>query len=94
MGAQGTATIDFGSTPVSEASIAVTGQGSIGSSSFAEAFLQDNSTGDNDAAAHKALAFLAKCYCDTLIAGTGFTIRVLMTDGSATGTFKVNWVWN
>lgn len=96
MGAMGIATIDFGSTPVSEASVAVTGQGGfVAASSEAEAFFQTGSTAGNDATAHKALAFLAdEPFCDTFVDSVGFTIRVLLPNGVATGQFKIPWVWN
>ena len=91
----GTATVDFGSTPVSEASIAVTGQGGILTTSKVEAWVQEESTAGNSTTAHKALAFIARCYCRALVAGTGFTVDVLLMEGAlATGTFKVEWVWS
>ena len=95
MGAQGTVTINFGATPVSEASEVVTGVAGILLGSHVEVFLQEDSTGDNNAVAHKALAFLAKKpYADTIFAGTGFTAHITLPHGVASGTFKARWVWN
>jgi hypothetical protein len=53
--AQGTATIDFGSHPGSnEASIAITGQATIGASSKAEAFIMgDDTTSDHSVGGYK-----------------------------------------
>jgi len=96
MSAQGTATIDFGSTPTAEASVAVTGQAAILSSSLCEAWIMaDVSTADNDSAAHEALAFMASPpVCLSRVAGTGFTIALRLMAGYATGQFKVQWAWS
>jgi hypothetical protein len=95
MGAQGIATINFGATPVSEASVPVTSQtGFLAASSQAEAWFQEGSTGDNNTTLHRSLAFLAKTYCDTFLDGVGFTIRVTIPEGCASGQFKIPWGWN
>jgi hypothetical protein len=94
VGAQGTATINFTSTPSSEATIAVTGQAAITSGSHVEAFFMADSTVDNTDEDHKNMAFFAQCVCEAVIAGTGFTIRCLLLGGFATGQFSVRWVWN
>ena len=94
MGARGTQTIDFGGSFVSEASVPVTGQGTILGTSACEAWVMEATTVDNDALAHKTLATLGQCYCESVVAGTGFTIRVLIPEAQATGTFKLQWVWN
>lgn len=94
MGAQGTTTIDFGSTPTSEASIAITGQTGIVSGSLAEAFVMGGSTGTNTADDHRFAAVSLRLVCDSIVAGTGFTIYAVATAGEATGTFNIKWVWN
>jgi hypothetical protein len=94
MGAQGTTVIDFGATPTSEASIAITGQTSITGTSLAEAFIMGGSTGTNTTDDHRFAAVSLKLICDTVVAGTGFTIYAVATAGEATGTFNVKWVWN
>lgn len=94
MGAQGTSTIDFGASLISEATIAVIGQATILAASACEAWIMEQTTGDNGPTAHEALHFLSKVYCKTVVAGTGFTIHAMMTEGVATGQFTVNWVWN
>lgn len=95
MATTGTATLDFGSASASnqEASVAVTGQAGILSTSDAEAYFMAESTSDNDADAHMIAAKLCKLVVGSLVAGTGFTITAL-NDGELTGTFKVRWVWN
>lgn len=94
MGAKGSATIDFGASMSSEASVVVTGQASILTTSHVEAWIMEDSTSDNDAEAHRTLGLFARCHCESLVAGTGFTISLLLADIEATGTFVVRWVWD
>lgn len=92
--ATGTATIDFGSFPgTSETSVAVTGQGTIGATSKAEAFIMgDDTTADHTAADHKYAAALIGLTCGTPVANTGFTIYARCLD-KMQGTFALRWVW-
>jgi hypothetical protein len=94
MAAQGTATIDFGAVPGSnEASVNVTGQGSILTTSKAEAFIMaDNTTSDHTANDHRYAAALMGLTCGTPTLATGFTIYARSTE-KLTGTFQLNWVW-
>ena len=94
MGAQGTAVLDFGAAPVDEATVAVTGQAGILAGSHAEAFFMKESTADNGVAEHEEAAALCPLICESVIAGTGFTIRGMPIAGLATGQFNVRWVWN
>ena len=91
---QGTATIDFGTFPGSnEASIAVTGQASIGIGSKAEAYVMaDDTTSDHTASDHRYFAALMGLTCGTPSAGTGFTIHDRSTE-KLQGTFALRWVW-
>ena len=92
--AQGTATIDFGTFPGSnEASIAVTGQGTILATSKAEAFIMgDDTTTDHTASDHKYLAALVGLSCGTPTAASHFEIHARSTE-KMHGTFKLRWVW-
>lgn len=90
----GTATIDFGSTPVVEASVVVTGQAAITALSFVEAFVQSESTADNSETNHRFAGVSFRMVCGTIVVGTGFTIYVTCLSGKATGTFKIRWVWS
>lgn len=94
MAITGIAVLDFGATPVIEASVAVIGQAGIVSTSFIEAFMQGSTTIDNDAEAHRLAGSSFQFYCDSIIDGVGFTIRAVSMIGEATGTFNVRWVWN
>jgi hypothetical protein len=94
MGAQGSATLNFGSTPIDEATIAVTGQGGIVSGSHVEAFFMRETSADNGVEEHEAMAIYCPLTVGSIVAGTGFTIFATMLAGYATGQFAVRWVWN
>ncbi len=91
---QGTATIDFGDFPGSqEASIVVTGQGSISGTSKAEAYLMaDDTSGTHTAEDHRYAWLFITLTCGTLVAGTGFTIYGRCID-KMQGTFLLRWIW-
>lgn len=63
MAGTGTATVDFGATPLAEASVSVTDAG-VTSSAYVEAFVMIDSTGDNDTDAHKHAAASWKLACE------------------------------
>lgn len=78
MGAQGTTTIDFGAFPgASDASVAVTGQGSILSGSLVEAWLYPVDTSDHLADEH--MLETIKVVAGNVVAGVGFTIYAFNT---------------
>lgn len=73
MATQGTATLDFGAFPgASDASVAVTGQATIGSGSLVEAWLFPATTADHTADEHWVETIQVRA--GNVIAGTGFTI--------------------
>ena len=97
MGAQGTADLDFGAFPgKSDASVPVTGQGSIASGSLVEAWLRLVDTADHLADEH--LVEPIEIQAGNIVAGTGFTIyginRTPIGDTRIYGVWKVGWVWN
>jgi len=94
MSAIGTATLNFGAFPgAQEASVAVTGQGSILATSKAEAFfMADDSTSDHTVNDHRNVGLFARLICGTPTAGTGFTIHARSTQ-KLQGTYQVRWVW-
>jgi len=94
IGAQGSATLDFGATPTDEASIAVTGQASIAGGSHVEAFFMRETSADNGVEEHEGMAIYCPLVVGSIIAGTGFTIYATMLAGFATGQFACRWVWN
>ena len=86
--------IDFGAFPGSnEASIAVTGQGTISATSKVEAYVMgDDTSGTHTANDHRYFAALVGLTCGTPTAATGFTIYGRSTE-KLTGTFALRWVW-
>jgi hypothetical protein len=94
VGAQGTATLDFGASPAEEASVVVTGQAGIIAGSHAEAFFMQETTADNGADEHAEAAALCPLVCSDIVPGTGFTIRAHPLAMLGIGQFSVRWVWN
>lgn len=73
MGASGTADLDFGAFPgKSDASVAVTGQGSIVAGSLVEAWIRPVATADHTADEH--MVETLKVFAGNIVASTGFTI--------------------
>lgn len=73
MGAQGTATLDFGAFPgASDTSVAVTGQASIVAGSLVEAWIRPVATADHSADEH--MLETIKVVAGNIVASTGFTI--------------------
>ena len=73
MGAQGTATLDFGAFPgESDATVAVTGQAAIVAGSLVEAWIRPVATADHSADEH--MLETLKIFAADIVAGAGFTI--------------------
>jgi len=73
MPGSGVTLLDFGAFPgVSDASIAVTGQGGIVAGSLVEAWLRPVDTADHSADEHMLESI--KVFAHSIVAGTGFTI--------------------
>ncbi len=94
MGAQGSATLDFGATPAEEATVVVTGQAGIIAGSHVEAFFMKETSADNGVDGHEEAAALCPLVCESIVAGTGFTIRAMPIAMLGLGQFTVRWVWN
>jgi len=91
MAAQGTATLDFGATPADEASVLVSGLSGLTVGTHKEAFVQgDDSTGSNDALAHKFFALSGRFSCE-YVSAASMRIYCDLVMGLATGTFVVHW---
>jgi len=91
----GTATINFGAFPgANEASVAVTGQASIGATSKVEAWVMGDDTSSNHTASdHRYFGQFANLTCGTPTATTGFTIYARSSE-KLTGEWSVRWVWS
>lgn len=92
--AQGTATINFGTSPGSqEAQVNITGQGTISATSKAEAFIMaDDTSVAHTANDHKYLPLFCGLSCGTPTGAVGFTIYARSMQ-KLTGDFTVRWVW-
>lgn len=94
MGAQGTAIVDFGAYPgVTQATIAVTGQGAIVTTNSVEAWIRPQDA----TAAHTVDEHILErlnVVAGNIVAATGFTIYVECLNGRTYGTYNINWVWN
>jgi hypothetical protein len=74
MGAQGTATLNFGAFPgTGHATVNVTGQAGIVSGSLVEAWIRPVTTADHTSDEHLVAGF--DVYAADIVAGTGFTIH-------------------
>lgn len=92
MGAQGTTTIDFGAFPgKTDATVAVTGQGSIASNSLVEAWIFPTATSDHSSDEH--LADPPRILAGNVSAGVGFTIYGFATQPILPGGDKVDGVF-
>ena len=109
--ATGTAILDFGVFPgASDASVAVTGQTSIATTSLVEAWLRPQATADHSADEH--LVETLKVVAGNIVGGTGFTVYGVNTNqinepvepgnrggggGQGTrisGTWSLAWAWS
>ena len=106
MAAQGTATLNFGTFPGgTDATVTVTGQTSILSTSLVEAWISPVATTDHTADEHWVDP--PEVYAGNVVAGTGFTIYGVIKKRAEIGPslrsvdvpmiygqWTVNWVWN
>lgn len=103
MGAQGTATLNFGAFaaggspfahPNTEASAVVTGQGGILAGSLVEAWISPPATASADHSIDEHRIENIQVRAGDITAGAGFTIYGECLLGGTYGAFTVNWVWN
>jgi hypothetical protein len=90
---KGTAVIDFGAFPgANEATVAVTGQGTIGTGNVATASIRRATTADHSVNDHDYAALLLSLACAVPTAATGFDIVARCAE-KMQGTFNINWQW-
>jgi hypothetical protein len=97
MGAQGTATLDFGAFPgASDTSVAVTGHAGILAGSLVEAWVLPAATADHSADEHIVEELTVTA--GNIVAGIGFTIygihRPSLGDTLLYGTWNIGFAWN
>lgn len=91
--AVGSAVIDFGSYPGSnEASVVVSGQSGIQTTSSVEAWLMAEASLDHTVNDATYASLLTSITCSIPTASTGFTIYARSTE-KLQGQFIVRWVW-
>lgn len=88
----GIATVDFGSSPSSQATVLVDSQ-DIGAYSFAQAVINSRSTADNNTIQHEMAGVFMRAIIQDIVPGVSFTIGCACLAGRATGKFKVDWAW-
>jgi hypothetical protein len=89
MPTQGTATVDFGATPVDTATFAIV-DATLSGLTYAEAWIMRDSVGDNNEDAHEQLAARTG-HLPCSIAGTTLTVVVDVLIGFVTGQFKLRY---
>jgi hypothetical protein len=102
MATTGTAILDFGdfaasnstySHPLTEATVTITGQGSITANSFVEAWIRAEPSGSADHSMDEHFVENIRVIAGNISAGVGFEIRGECLLGGTYGAFTVNWVW-
>ena len=76
MGAQGNILINFGATPSMEATVNVTGQTGILTTSCAESWIMEAVTSDNNTSNHRFGGVSFRFTCGIPVNDVGFTIYV------------------
>lgn len=93
MAGTGTATIDFGSTPVEEATVLVnSGVSGLTAASYIEAFFMKESTSDNSVDEHAEAAALCPLVCE-YVSATSFNIIASPIAALGIGQFSARWVY-
>jgi hypothetical protein len=106
LGAQGTATVSFGSAaaaqagassgPYKKATVTVTGQSGIVSGSEVEAWLRAEPAGTTQHTHGELIALVEdlQVVACNIVASTGFDIVVTVLRGGIYGDVPIDWVWN
>lgn len=93
--ATGTGLIDFGAFPGGmDASLVITGQAGILGASLVEAWVFPAATADHTSDEHLVEELRIRVPSDSIVAGTGFTIRGIATGFTKLyGKYNVAWAW-
>jgi hypothetical protein len=88
----GTALLDFGVTPTSDASLVIVGQADILTTSYVEVWVNYVATADHTA--DEQLVEPIRVLAGSIVNGVGFTIYGVCDAAFGTyGKFSVSWVW-
>lgn len=88
----GRAQLDFGTSGVTDASIAVTGQSGITSDCVVHAWIERRATDDHSADEHSLEPI--KVTAGDIVAGTGFTVYGVTGDTAPRyGKWTIGWSW-
>jgi len=90
----GTVTLDFGVTPASEASVVVTGQTGILSTTRVRVWAAEAATAENDADEHDMAGIFLRLVPAAIVADVGFTINATSFVGLIAGTLIIQYVWS
>lgn len=94
MSGQGQAVIDFGAFPGSpEASVTVTGQAGILTTSLVDAKISFTAAATADHSVDEHIAEYIRLAATSIVAGTGFTIKGEALSPYVYGQFYCDWVW-
>ena len=92
--ALGTGIIDFGATPAEEATVVITGQTGLISTTHIEAWFEHgDSTADNGTAEHEEARATCPLACKWTVDGS-FEVKAMPIAMSGLGTFKFHFVWS
>ena len=94
MGATGSTTATFGAYPGTDStSVVITGQAGIVSGSHVEAWLDPTQAATADHSPDEHLAVDIDVECESIVAGTGFTVYLRTRNLGQYGAWNVSWVW-
>lgn len=89
----GIAILDFGDTPSEEASVVVTDQIGIDSTSSVRVWIQGDTMGSNNTDEHKLAAETISLFTDIPTPNVGFTIYAVSRFAMWTKRFRLRWSW-
>lgn len=90
----GTGIIDFGASPAEEATVTVSGQAGLVSTTHIEAWFQHgDSTADNGIDEHEEAAAVCPIACKWTVDGS-FEAKAMPISAVGIGTFKFHFAWS
>ena len=90
----GTSVLDFGDTPTDYASVDVTEQAGIASTSHVRVWFQGETMANNTPEDHILAGIFTRLVSTDPTPGVGFTIHCVSIIGRFTKRFRVAWLWS